>query len=72
MEDKVKMYAMSDGNPTGEPDELDPDPVEDFADDDEEDVETAGILTSSDDDEVLDRLEEEAEEGGRRWQLSKL
>ena len=31
MEDVVKMYAMSDGDPTGEPTELDPDQVEDFA-----------------------------------------
>ena len=51
MEDLVKMYAMSDGDPNGEPTELDPDRVEDFGDEDEEELETASVLTSSDDDE---------------------
>ena len=51
MEDIVRMYAMSDGNPTGEPNELDSDRANDFADEDEEEFETASILTSSDDDE---------------------
>ena len=49
MEDVVKMYAMSDGNPYAEPKELDPDNENDFAD--EEEVETSSILTTSDDDE---------------------
>ena len=31
MEDVFRMYAMSDGDPDGEPMELDPDQVEDFA-----------------------------------------
>jgi hypothetical protein len=53
MEEVVSMYAMSDGDPTGEPKEMDPDRVEDFADEEEEEVETASIVTSSDDDEVV-------------------
>jgi hypothetical protein len=53
MEYQVRMYAMSDGDPKGEPKELDPDQVEGMADEDEEEVETASILTSSDDDEVV-------------------
>ena len=50
MEEVFRMYAMSDGEPTGEPQELDPDHDEDFDDEDEE-VETSSVLTSSDDDE---------------------
>ena len=50
MEDLVRMYAMSDGDPNGEPTELDPDRVEEFSDEDEEELETAGVHTSSDDD----------------------
>ena len=50
MEEVVKMYAMSDGNPYAEPKELDPDNENDFADDEDE-VETSSVLTSSDDDE---------------------
>ena len=45
MEDVIRMFAMSDGDPSGEPNELDPDRVEDFTDEDEEEVETASILT---------------------------
>ena len=35
MEEVVKMYATSDGNPQGEPEEMDPDHDEDFEDEDE-------------------------------------
>jgi hypothetical protein len=53
MDEEFKMDAVSDGDPLGEPKDLDQDQVEAFADDEEEDLETAGILTSSDDDEVI-------------------
>ncbi len=51
MDDVFKMYAMSDGDPFGKPGDLDSGRVEAFADE-EDDLETSGILTSSDDDEV--------------------
>ena len=50
MDEVFRMYAMSDGDPLGEPQELDPDHDEDFDEEDEE-VETSTVLTSSDDDE---------------------
>ena len=50
MEEVFRMYAMSDGDPKGEPEELDPDFEGDF-DDDDEDEESSSVLTSSDDDE---------------------
>ena len=53
MDEVFKMYAMSDGSPVGEPDEIDPDLADDLEDDEEDEGETAGILTSSDDDEVV-------------------
>ena len=52
MDEVFKMYAMSDGDPFGKPGDLDPGQVEAFADEEDE-LETAGILTSSDDDEVI-------------------
>jgi hypothetical protein len=51
MDEVFRMYAMSDGGPTGKPGDLDPDQVESYVE--EEEVETSGILTSSDDDEVI-------------------
>ena len=53
MDEVFRMYAMSDGDPFGEPGDLDSDQVEAFADEEEDELETAGILTSSDDDEVI-------------------
>ena len=47
MDDVVKMYAMSDGNPDIEPAESSAD-HDDFED---EGVETSNVITSSDDDE---------------------
>ena len=52
MDEVFKMYAMSDENGNGEPDELDPDLEDDFDEDDE--VEISSVVTSSDDDEVAD------------------
>ena len=52
MDEVFRMYAMSDGYPFGKPGDLDPGQVEAF-DDEEDEMETAGILTSSDDDEVI-------------------
>ena len=49
MEEVFRMYAMNDGNHDAEPAELNSDHEQDFDEDDE--VETSGILTSSDDDE---------------------
>ena len=57
MDDQFKMYAMSDGNPTGEPEDLDPDQMADFADEEEE-IEGIGILTTSDDDDEVVAEEE--------------
>jgi len=51
MDEAIKMYAMSAGDPNGEPGELDPDKGEYLEEDD--DIETAGVHTSSDDDEVV-------------------
>ena len=51
MEEVFKMYAKSDGNPEVEPAELDPDHEESFDEDDE--IGTSTVLTSSDDDEVI-------------------
>ena len=51
MDDVFRMYAMSDGNPNREPGDLDQGQVEPLEEEDE--LETAGILTSSDDDEVI-------------------
>ena len=48
MDDVYKMYAMSDGEGDAEPPEIDHD--QDMVDEDEE-VETSSVLTSSDDDE---------------------
>jgi len=53
MEEVFRMYAMSDGSPDGEPQELDPDHDEEFNDDEDEEVETSSIVTSSDDDDVV-------------------
>ena len=50
MEEVFRMYAMSDGDLDGEPNELDPD-LEGNFDDDDEDEESSSVLTSSDDDE---------------------
>jgi len=44
MKEVFRMYAMNDGNLNGEPAELDPD-HEDFEEDEE--VETSSVLTSS-------------------------
>ena len=52
MDEVFRMYAMSDGDPFGKPGDLDPGQVEAFAEEEDE-LETAGILTSSDDDEVV-------------------
>ena len=48
MEEVFRMYAMSDGEANGEPAELDSD-HDDFEEDEE--VESFSVLTSSDDDE---------------------
>ena len=48
MDEVIKMYAMNDGNPDLEPAELSADHDE-MEEDDE--VETSNVLTSSDDDE---------------------
>jgi hypothetical protein len=47
MEEVFRMYAMSDGDPAGEPLELDPDHDDDFDDEDEE------VETSDDDEGVV-------------------
>ena len=52
MEEVIKMYAMNDGNPDLEPAELSAD--HDELEEDEE-IETSNVLTSSDDDEVLSK-----------------
>ena len=52
MDDVLRMYATSDGGPFGKPGDLDPGQVEAFAEEEDE-LEAAGILTSSDDDEAL-------------------
>ena len=51
MDDVIRMYAMSDGGSEGEPQELDPDQVDDF--EDEEEIGAVGFLTTSDDDEGI-------------------
>ena len=50
MDEVIKMYAMNDGNPDMEPAELSADHDE-LEEDDE--VETLDVLTSSDDDDVV-------------------
>ena len=52
MDEVFKMHAMSDGDPFGKPSDLGHDQADAFADEEDE-LETAGILTSSDDDEVI-------------------
>ena len=49
MDEVFMMYAMSDGDPFGKPERSGPGQVDAFADEEDE-LETAGILTSSDDD----------------------
>ena len=51
MDDVIKMYAMNDGNPNLEPAEMSADHDE-MEEDDE--VETSTVLTSSDDDEGVE------------------
>ena len=41
MDEVFRMYAMSDGDPFGKPGDLDPDQVEAFADEEEDELETA-------------------------------
>src|SRR5579862_5859752 len=53
MDEVFKMYAMSDGDPLRESGGLDNDQVETFSDEEDE-LETAGILTSSDDDVIAE------------------
>ena len=52
MDEVLKLYATSDGDPFGKPSDRDSGQVEAFVDEEDE-FETAGILTSSDDDEVI-------------------
>ena len=48
MDDVYKMYAMSAGEPTGEPAEFDPNGGEE-----DDEVEIVAVVTSSDDDEPV-------------------
>ena len=51
MDEVRKMYAMSSDDSTGEPLESDPNHEDDFAADEDEEVENSSVHTSSDDDE---------------------
>jgi len=53
MEEVRKMYAMSSDDPTREPLELDPNLEDEFAADEDEEIETSTVLTTSDDDEPV-------------------
>ena len=51
MEEVIKSHAISDGDPFREPGELDSDFDEGFDNEEDEEVETSSVPTSSDDDE---------------------